>query len=605
MAYTYAGMYGAEAVFNGSVRAAPSDTVLIRLVGTTTAADLYTDRTKAAPAANPVVVNALGNISFFADPGQYDQCIIIDGVPGTPETITVPIDPDEAAQDADVTALTATVTALDARVDTVEVTTIPALDTRLDTLEGTSVPEAEARLDALETTVIPASYYLTLQGAIDVAEANGGGVVDGGFNEYITSAVVLPSLVKLRNVTLKLADGANTFLLESDGFAGLTGGATNGGIVRFGLENVTFDGNAANNASAIVPLVRLYGYDYHLDHVDIHHSNDIGLWCEWGSPSDSPGNFNMESVLHDVKVMYGNSHGIVWRGPHDSMWDSVISGHNAGRGFWIAGDGGALIARACHAYGLEGTEPWYCESTTYCTDCTGEGASNGALAQVVFAASDCSWHGGQVFSDPTWVGATDIGFQIGVGTPVLNCQIDTRVLNCADALVNFGNDGGGNRLVLNAYQPTGAMYLGTRHAATDVTIHGSGAALVREMLYDGRAIFGGSVNSFGSNGPHFIATATAVGNNRAGYSFVADGTEQYQILTDHALANAQNLAIYDAINDALRMIVNELGVVGFPTGIGVGNSVAATTPGSVVKKIQVFDAAGASLGYLAVYSAIT
>ena len=35
------------------------------------------------------------------------------------------------------------------------------------------------------------------------------------------------------------------------------------------------------------------------------------------------------------------------------------------------------------------------------------------------------------------------------------------------------------------------------------------------------------------------------------------------------------------------------------------NAVAATTPGSVVKKIQVFDSAGVSLGYLAVYSAIT
>jgi len=40
-------------------------------------------------------------------------------------------------------------------------------------------------------------------------------------------------------------------------------------------------------------------------------------------------------------------------------------------------------------------------------------------------------------------------------------------------------------------------------------------------------------------------------------------------------------------------------------GIGVGNSAAGTTPSGCVKKIQVFDAAGASLGYLAVYSAIT
>jgi hypothetical protein len=40
-------------------------------------------------------------------------------------------------------------------------------------------------------------------------------------------------------------------------------------------------------------------------------------------------------------------------------------------------------------------------------------------------------------------------------------------------------------------------------------------------------------------------------------------------------------------------------------GLGVGNSVAATTPGSVVKKVQIFDETGASLGYIPVYSAIT
>lgn len=39
--------------------------------------------------------------------------------------------------------------------------------------------------------------------------------------------------------------------------------------------------------------------------------------------------------------------------------------------------------------------------------------------------------------------------------------------------------------------------------------------------------------------------------------------------------------------------------------LGVGNSAAASTPGSVVKKMQVFDASGASLGYVAIYDAIT
>ncbi len=40
-------------------------------------------------------------------------------------------------------------------------------------------------------------------------------------------------------------------------------------------------------------------------------------------------------------------------------------------------------------------------------------------------------------------------------------------------------------------------------------------------------------------------------------------------------------------------------------GIGVGNSVAATTPGTVTRKIQVFDASGASIGFVPVYDAIS
>ena len=39
--------------------------------------------------------------------------------------------------------------------------------------------------------------------------------------------------------------------------------------------------------------------------------------------------------------------------------------------------------------------------------------------------------------------------------------------------------------------------------------------------------------------------------------------------------------------------------------LGVGNSVAATTPGSVVKKIEVFNQVGVSLGFVPVYSTIT
>jgi hypothetical protein len=40
-------------------------------------------------------------------------------------------------------------------------------------------------------------------------------------------------------------------------------------------------------------------------------------------------------------------------------------------------------------------------------------------------------------------------------------------------------------------------------------------------------------------------------------------------------------------------------------GLGVGNSAAGSTPGTCVKKIEVFDASGSSLGFIPVYDAIT
>lgn len=52
-------------------------------------------------------------------------------------------------------------------------------------------------------------------------------------------------------------------------------------------------------------------------------------------------------------------------------------------------------------------------------------------------------------------------------------------------------------------------------------------------------------------------------------------------------------------------VIAATGKVTASAGLGVGNSAAASTPGTVVKKIQVFDASGTSLGYIAVYNAIT
>lgn len=64
-----------------------------------------------------------------------------------------------------------------------------------------------------------------------------------------------------------------------------------------------------------------------------------------------------------------------------------------------------------------------------------------------------------------------------------------------------------------------------------------------------------------------------------------------------------------SVTTAFNIDVNSNLATGFKLlatgGIGVGNSAAATTPGSVTRKIEIFDAAGASLGFVPVYDAIS
>lgn len=54
-----------------------------------------------------------------------------------------------------------------------------------------------------------------------------------------------------------------------------------------------------------------------------------------------------------------------------------------------------------------------------------------------------------------------------------------------------------------------------------------------------------------------------------------------------------------------KFMVDTSGNIRASGNLGIGNSAAGTVLGSVTKKIEVFDASGASLGYLPVYDAIT
>jgi hypothetical protein len=79
------------------------------------------------------------------------------------------------------------------------------------------------------------------------------------------------------------------------------------------------------------------------------------------------------------------------------------------------------------------------------------------------------------------------------------------------------------------------------------------------------------------------------------YERLADGKQQW------GTGSAFDTNLYRSAADKLKTDDMLLTAI----GIGVGNSAAATTPGTVVKKMQVFDASGTSLGYVPIYDAIT
>ena len=124
------------------------------------------------------------------------------------------------------------------------------------------------------------------------------------------------------------------------------------------------------------------------------------------------------------------------------------------------------------------------------------------------------------------------------------------------------------------------------------------AATISYNTDDGFTRFTTADNNYGLSAP-------------VGYIFAAQGNPEGHLQLVNG-ANAWSLAFtHDTSQLTVRDIANSVdyltltgGVAAVPK-LGVGNSAAATTPGTVVNKIEVFDAAGASLGFIAVYDAIT
>lgn len=87
--WKFAGLYGPNTLLDQNSKEATNLSINVFLTGTTTFANLYTDQTKATGRSNPILSDAFGNFSFFADPGLYDLSYTLQGVPNK-FTVSVP-----------------------------------------------------------------------------------------------------------------------------------------------------------------------------------------------------------------------------------------------------------------------------------------------------------------------------------------------------------------------------------------------------------------------------------------------------------------------------------------------------------------------------------
>jgi hypothetical protein len=295
--------------------------------------------------------------------------------------------------------------------------------------------------------------------------------------------------------------------------------------------------------------LRIYGYDYDLHGLVVHHCYSTGIYSEWGllgiiTPD------SMEARVSDVKVHDNSDGGIHWLGPHDSRLDNVQAWYNGptagagGYGIWIdsnssAGSAGVIL-KDCHVYGPH-VNGIIVNDTIFAEGCESEGATT---VQVIFFASGSSWRGGAIF-DPTG-GNSAYGIQIGDAThSVASTVIDTLVNNCLGGALYLSRSGGRNIVTIHGSQNSGNAIAGTANATDTISVYAANGVGVN--LPDGPLVSGYSINVLGAaNGfyPWLIGdtykradNASAIGYpDYGGTYYVISGTAG--IISNHAYAAA-------------------------------------------------------------------
>jgi len=242
-----------------------------------------------------------------------------------------------------------------------------------------------------------------IQAAIDAVAALGGGEVLFSKALYLSQKLTLPSNVILRGkgsayTTIKLKNGSNTALIETEDFSTLTGSNswfvdTEGVPYGFGVVGMTLDGNKANQTAG--NGVSVYGKRYLVSDVVVKDAYGVGWYTECAYKGGQHDWRDMpEGRIEGLYVHLSGGHGLQVRGPHDLFIASAFVSQAQGDGVRVEGllnvyQGNSDIG-LIHSYGNVGMG-FYCNTLVNADVIIGEtNAKEGVVFDEGSGISTCS-----------------------------------------------------------------------------------------------------------------------------------------------------------------------------------------------------------------------
>ncbi len=367
-----------------------------------------------------------------------------------------------------------------------------------------------------------------IQAIIDKVGNTGGGTVYFPSGVYVGANLQLYSRVHIIGAgigatTIKLKNGANSDLFSANTSyinlsASINAGNT-GGITQWSIQNMTIDGNKANQSSGPSYCMRYYGYGYYLNNLNIINGYSGGVLCDWNGGVNSPdyATYNLEAFISNVKVHDNN--GICWQmgGPHDSMFKSCFFYDSGNHNFHLAPNAQAVLFSQCHFYSgphLGDSCAMLCESSTNMfVGCEFEGGDYQAVILDngnhlrgcrIFVAAGASYNGIKIGQQ---AGETPLSGQIlqsaGVTTAVSvsGCIIDASINNCEGTHGSLWLDNdGGNDFRVDPYNATANYITGTRNTNSIFDVFGRGLTADGTLVKSSGTIKGGVIQRYGTVG---------------------------------------------------------------------------------------------------------